>query len=350
MKRVLYLDLCRGFTVLFIPIIHCVMLYSKIEVHHSWLGQILAYIAEWPGGQVFMLMMGMWMAKSDKPATYHLKRALLLLVLGYILNVVKYVLPAWVGILPETFILDTHFSTNSLFAELLSIGDVLHFSSIAMVIIVAIKSIRGSLCIASGLLLFTILFSALAWDLQSEYFIIQHLLHLIGGHPNQAFFPVFPWMVYVLAGFVLGMMMEDSSRWMITMLFIGAVVMIIGMIIPASDSVYVFYRTDAIGTMQHLGFVIMWVPFWKWITPFVLRFQWLHLILQFCSRHITSIYFIQWIVVAWVFPIVGYRKLGVWQSAAVGGIITCVVLASSYILSLLSCLPKKLTKKGTSER
>lgn len=335
MKRLVYLDMCRGFTVLFIPIIHCVMLYSKIEVHHSWLGNILSFIAEWPGGQVFMFMMGTWLAKSNRPFEYHVSRAIILLACGYFLNAFKYVIPAGLGILPESFIADTHFSEDRLLLDLYMIGDIMHLSSIGIIITAAIKAIPGKFLVVLLLLVVVLAFSPLFWDMRSEYFLIQHLLDLIGGHPNRSFFPVFPWMVYVLAGFVIGMMMEDSTRWMITMFLIGLAVFTAGWFINDAPNAYGFYRTGTGGTMQHIGFVLMWVPFWRLITPVVSLFECLSVTLQFCSKNITSIYFIQWVVVAWLFPVIGYRTLGLWQSFAIGIIVTAIVFVSTYLLSLL---------------
>lgn len=341
MKRVLYLDMCRGFTVLFIPIIHCVMLYSKIEVHHSWPGQVLAFIAEWPGGQVFMLMMGMWMAKSNKPLEYHVQRATLLLGCGYLVNAVKYVLPEELGVLPESFIIKNHFSEERLLLDLYTIGDIMHLSCIAMIIAAVIKGLKGSVIIASLLLVVVVCFSPIFWDLHSDNFILQHLLNLIGGHPNKAFFPVFPWMVFVLAGFVIGGLMGESNRSMATMFFAGAVLLIIGFVMPGNNSSYGFYRTDTAGTCMHLGFVLMWLPFWRLIAPMVSQFVSLSVTMKFCSKHITAIYFIQWVVVAWLFPIIGYRTLGLWQSLTIGIIVSAIVFALTYFFSYFFACPKK---------
>lgn len=353
MKRLVYLDMCRGFTVLFIPIIHCVMLYSKIEVHHTWFGNILGFIAEWPGGQLFMLMMGIWVAKSSKHYSDHFSRAALLFAAGYFLNILKYVLPAALGILPEAFIADTGFNEDRLLLELYMIGDILQFSAISLIIIATIKSLKGSLIIALVLLVAVICFSPMFWDLQSDLLVIQHLFDLIGGHPNRVFFPVFPWMVFVLAGFVLGLVWEESSRWMTTIFFIGVALFVKGYFIKDAPNAFGFYRTGAGGTCMHLGFVLMWVPFWRLITPFFEPSSnrisslikkiasLLAMTFTFCSKNITSIYFIQWIVVAWLFPVIGYRTLGVWQSLAIGIIVTAIVFTITYLFPYFFACPKK---------
>jgi hypothetical protein len=109
-QRVLALDLARGFTVAFIPMIHVVMLYGSEEVHAGWLGFILSLIAEWPGGQLLMFLMGMSISFSKRSTKQLLIRAAVVFAAGYFLNFLKYVLPFWLGLLPAPFIQDLYFA------------------------------------------------------------------------------------------------------------------------------------------------------------------------------------------------------------------------------------------------
>ena len=70
MQRIQSLDLARGFTVLFMPSVHVVMLYSQPQVQQSLLGDILAFIAEGPGAQLFMLLMGVSFTFSSRINTW----------------------------------------------------------------------------------------------------------------------------------------------------------------------------------------------------------------------------------------------------------------------------------------
>src|SRR5690242_13320705 len=99
MKRIASIDLARGFTVLFIPAIHSVMLYSTLQVHQSAYGRLLAFIAEWPGAQILMLLMGVSFALSAKVSNKKvLLKALILLFIGYLMNYSKFVLPIQTGV------------------------------------------------------------------------------------------------------------------------------------------------------------------------------------------------------------------------------------------------------------
>lgn len=110
MQRYLFLDLARGFTVLFIPIIHVTMLYSQPQVHESWLGYVLRFIAEWSGAQLLMFIMGINLSFSKKTTAFHMKRAALLFITGYILNSLKFLILLWLGWLPQNFLNDMQFA------------------------------------------------------------------------------------------------------------------------------------------------------------------------------------------------------------------------------------------------
>lgn len=53
------LDVARGFIVFIMPAVHSVLLYSSPQVQSGWLGAILGFLAEGPGAQLFMLLMGL---------------------------------------------------------------------------------------------------------------------------------------------------------------------------------------------------------------------------------------------------------------------------------------------------
>ena len=102
--RIKSLDLARGFTVLCIPAVHSVLLYSQPSVRDTLSGQLLGFIAEGPGAQLFMTYMGISITLSEK-LTWKVvfKRSGLFLLAGYGLNLLKFVLPLKLGLLPVAF-------------------------------------------------------------------------------------------------------------------------------------------------------------------------------------------------------------------------------------------------------
>src|SRR5580658_7066767 len=137
MQRIKSFDLARGFTVLMIAPIHTVMLYSKLSVRETLLGKLMAFIAEGPGAQLFMLLMGVFFALSAKNNFIAIcKRTFYLLVVAYLLNVFKFVIPHFFGWLPQSLLNDLSIDTNcNEYLQFLLIGDILHFAAIATLIL-----------------------------------------------------------------------------------------------------------------------------------------------------------------------------------------------------------------------
>jgi len=206
MQRVQSLDLARGFTVLFMPAIHTVMLYSQPEIQQSVTGHIFAFIAEGPGAQLFMLIMGIMIHfSSSLNKKSVLQRAITLLVAAYVLNFLKFVVPLSLGAIPSNLLQELGLRHNmDAIIFFLSLGDILHFAAIAYPLIYFASLLRYYQwwCIAFAIAI--IILAPYTWDVNSKLIFVNYLLKLAGGHPPEVFFPLFPWLVYPLMGLSIG--------------------------------------------------------------------------------------------------------------------------------------------------
>jgi hypothetical protein len=316
MKRILSLDVAKGFTVLMIAPVHTVMMYSTPQVQHSWLGLILAFIAEGPGAALFMLLMGVgfnFFAHINKTSVC--KRAFYFLLAAYSLNVLKFIVPLVFGFLPQNLLqeLNLHNKTQAVKFFLL-LGDILHFAALAYPVLFFFYRTRNyqywSLFIAIAM----VFLSPWSWDLKTNLIVPDYLLQLVGGHPPKVFFPLFPWLVYPLAGLSIGYYLRqyDTSLVLNRTGICGVAIIIISLLFPFTKPQgdwLPFYRTAPADTLFHLGFVLVWIAVIHWLTQKVppnpvFRF------LAFCSRNITPIYLVQWVLVCWIMGGTGYQTLG----------------------------------------
>jgi hypothetical protein len=358
MPRLLSLDLARGFTVLFIPTVHCVMLYSTPAVHQSSLGFVLSFIAEWPGAQVFMFLMGMSFSFSMKPVKHHVKKAVVLLLLGYLLNALKFLVPLWLGVFPESLVQDLHFyHGRPLALNLFLIGDIFHFAAIALLIMALLKRSTYWMVWALAIVFILTVTGPLLWDLHHSYFLVDHFLHLVGGRPDDCFFPLVPWIIYPLVGMLIGSYFQLPYASVQPLFFSGCFLFIASALLrhtPFHFPDASFFRAFPDMTNMHLGFVIIWICIWFWasaalsltgpvagVEPQRPRgsqgsakgfgnyskncVQGAVRLLCFCSRNISLIYLVQWPVVCWLLPVVGYRCLSLGQTLAAIGLVNGVV-------------------------
>jgi uncharacterized membrane protein len=316
MPRIQSLDLARGFTVLIMPSIHVVMLYSQPSVQQSLLGDILAFIAEGPGAQVFMMIMGIsftFSSRINKRSV--LQRAFYLLLAAYALNFLKFVVPLLFDWMPENLLQELHLTDNySAISFFLFLGDILHFAAIAYLILYLVYLIPRYQYWSLLFAIMIIFFSPLVWDLHTANSIMDYLLQLAGGHPPNVFFPLFPWLVYPLAGLTFGYYLHqyEPDKVFAKAGWLGLLLVIVTCLFPATierTEWLPFYRTGPVDTIFHVGFILLWLGIIHWITKRIPSNSFFRLLI-FCSKNITSIYLIQWILICWFIAFTGYQTLG----------------------------------------
>lgn len=317
------LSLARGFTVLFIPIIHAIMLYGNEQTHQSALVSFLAFIAEWPGAQLFMLLMGIHFALSKNTSFRKVMlRSLALLGMAYLLNFLKFSLPGHFGVLPEAFLADI--SPDNY--PLILIGDILHFAAISLPLLFIIKKLPEYPAIAI-ILAFIVCFASSLLSLPT-----LHFLSLIAGQPPETYFPLFPWIVYPLAGLAIGYNLKIAgSKTFLFLLPAGLGLMALGFWIGKEEEYTSFYRTGPWHTMQHIGFVCSWLSVWHIIAG-LFKYNWFFRFLSFLSRGITLIYIIQWPLICWLMPVIGYHQLNISESIIISLAISLFVFGIAHLL------------------
>jgi uncharacterized membrane protein len=340
MQRIKSLDLARGFTVLFIPIVHSVMLYGNASVHESDFGNVLAFIAEWPGAQVFMLLMGVsFVLAKQKSFNYVLARSVVLILLGYLLNVLKFVIPFFLGGLPKIFLNDLNATSWN---SLLLIGDILQFAGIAILILWIIQKAPDPTLTALLLAIFVAFATPTPWGHGDV-----HALELVIGQPPRIFFPLFPWLMYPLTGMVIGYSLKEfGSKVFVALLPIGGGLMLSSFCAKLTFSIQTdksFYTMGPWSSLMHLGFVCVWISgfhFLSLMTQIKSRITLITRIvkvlfsgLEFLSRRITLIYLIQWPLICWLLPVIGYHSLNMTASIVIGIDIALAVILITLLIA-----------------
>lgn len=338
MQRILSFDLVRGFTVLLMPSIHVVMLYSKPEVQYSLLGDVLGFIAEGPGAQLFMLLMGISFTCSKRiTKRYVLKRSFQLLIAAYLLNLFKFIIPLGLGLLPQNLLKELQLESEIQAAVFFFLmGDILHFAAIAYLLLFLITKLKYYPYWSFLLAIALIFVSPYLWDKHTGIAFIDYPISLFNGHPPGTFFPVFPWLVYPLLGLTLGSILKkhDQNYVLKQTGVIGFAIIIVSFCFPAtiaSKDWLPFYRTAPADTIFHVGFVLLWLAIFHWLSK-KLRSNQLFSLLTFCSKHITAIYIIQWILICWCMAFAGYLQLDMANTWIWMICITVTTLFLTYIL------------------
>lgn len=332
------LDIARGFTVMLMPAVHVTMLYGNEAVYRSWLGAFLNWIAVFPGAQLFMLLMGISFSLAEKKSfansakqinPFH--KPLRWLFIAYALNAFKFLIPAMAGWLPAAFYTYLNLSPGrGADLRLFLLGDILQFATVAIIVLDAISRSAHSNTFALILCMIVICLSPFAWRLKISGNVTNELLSLISGNDSLVFFPVFPWLVYPLAGFLTGRQHQKVAANYIWLCSIGLILMLPQILFHGiNDAGENLYRSLPLQTLFHLGFCFVWISLCAAIQkkmggrPFFIFLQW-------CSRHITLIYFLQWVLIFWCTRFLPYRGLNIAFTLLFIALLSAIIFTLTY--------------------
>jgi len=345
-SRILEIDFGRGLAVFLMMIVHTLWMYGdSVTQSESWLGIAIHIIGK--GTAAFLIAMGISLIIS-KPQTLviSLKRAAILLFFAYWMNFLKFIVPLEVfGSMPEEFINAYGLNSPLTFPQLRYIfltGDILQMAAIALVIIAIIQRYvenkYGILAIAV-LITFS---SRFVSGYQPGIDGLDYVAKLFFSNHYQVYFPVFPWISFILFGMFLGKIIQqhkEDRTYMFTRLpLISIVCLVIGGSLCAWDFEYHFgnfFHLGPGGVIYLLGInsALLWLVHkivHSGYTSLLTRF------LYFCSERVTSMYIIQWTVICWGMGIVGYQQLNSWQVIAMIPVVIAISLLTQQIKDKVS--------------
>ncbi|MCF7941672.1 MAG: DUF1624 domain-containing protein [Spirochaetia bacterium] len=313
-ERVHYLDIAKGFAILFMFTQHC-MLVHEYEGGDSmhWLSVLFTIAGTAPAAPVFMLIMGVFLMKSKKTKNQQIIRGIRLLALGFLLNLLR--LPM---MLPETT--GQQGLVQQTLLNILIFNDILQLAGLSVIIGALLKPFMSTkvfpLLVCTGILLV----SPLLWGLFPE----NIPLLMLWGEVEPVHFPVFPWVVYPLLGMYLSRYLlqpaQQLDAWLRRSAQLGFALAVIGGIFlilelfPLGD-----YSRSGLGLhLLMIGFIGIWLRLCRIIELHLSPESRLVAALTFMSINITMIYFIQWVLFSWSILIFGANEQGPYTAALIG--------------------------------
>lgn len=317
------LDVARGFTVFIMPAVHSLLYYGNAKTRQSYLAKVMAFLAEGPGAQLFLFLMGASLALGKrKSAVAVAQRATGLLARGFLLNLLRLVVPYKLGLLPEKLLEEAGIAPgHRRLVKLLTLGDILQCAAVSYPVAACLHHRRPD---ARGIMLLAACVALVSPKLGDRRLghpaVARYFSILCTGKPPEVFFPVFPWLTYPLAGLAWAHYLETvpAGKLYPNTALAGVLLLASGTIISRGEPAYLkdsFYRLGTGGTCRHLGIVLLWLCLCHTITKRRSQQRFVRL-LAILSRRITRIYTIQWMLVLWLIPVFGYRKRGLAGTAA----------------------------------
>ena len=194
------LDLVKGMTIILMILIHT---FGEFDPHEiNALHKTIIIFVNFPiVATAFMFCMGIGLAYTRHISSgEYMRCGVLLLTLGQVLNICRYVLPA----LAAYFILG--YTEPMLLTCLIISSDIMQFAGLAFLTMVCLKKLHaGDRAIFAVSIMMSILGSVLDGVQTSNYFVNQ-LLGFFWGTDTESYFPLLNWFIFPAAGLWFGNM------------------------------------------------------------------------------------------------------------------------------------------------
>lgn len=349
-QRLHSLDFFRGVSVLLLIPLHCMMMYASAE---TWNDTNLGFVMKWieRGSPSFMVVMGISFVFSKRQSFIDLFfRGIKILGIGYVLNTFKFIIPMLLGIFPTNLIVahgldPEHFWSNALHFFLL--GDILQLAGVSLIImsfcVPIFKNKYIILITAIGVILSSRAVSGLRIGVEG----VDYILDLLWSNQYNVYFPVFPWMGFILLGRFIGELYQEHKfnihLFYNKVLLLSGFTIVLGALLCYFDYDYHFgdyYHLGPGGMLLLLGVNTSFFYFSHFISKAILTTG-LFQFLVYASKNVTIIYFLQWVVIDWGMGLFGFAKMN--QQ----GVLMIIPIYSFFVFTLLKLFVRVLKNNSS---
>ena len=329
--RLRFLDIARGLAIIFMVFQHVQLLFAVGFGEDSALGTTFLLLGTAPAAPVFMVAMGFLFGSSARTGVRSgVVRGLQLFALGYVLNLLRFVLPLLVQ--SDARLLAVFGGTWwGPFFEI----DILQLAGLSLIVLGPVKRYVRDPRLILVLAAAVATVAPLLWGVGGGHFVLDPLW----GLGEWVSFPLFPWLAYPLLGLSLAgfaVRATSADRLMRVWALAGAAAVLAGaalaVLVPASSGIFVFgdyFRSGLPVQLLLAGFVLLWLPLLWWLDR---RLAWRTVprYLTSLSRNITAVYLIQWLLIGWLAIALGVHEQPSWLAALLG----VPILVASHLLAL----------------
>lgn len=301
------LDVLKACILWSLVLCHTVLVLKiDLDSAFSFYEWLCYYASSAAGAQIFMLCMGVGMvySRSQQPSQL-MRRGVSLLALGYALNFFRnFVSMLASGVHPY------HPGELTLMQSLFEV-DILQFAGLSFLFFGLLKQWRLS---DYSMLLTTLFLVALGGFLNGHFpmgtSVGASLVGLFVFTNELGSFPFFSWIIYPVAGYFLGKLLLhclDKPRFYRAMFLLGLALTIgfvagclrYGITFDAMFDDQWFYGQNPIATYGFLSIALLWPPA-AYVGSRLFSRQWMRATIRRWSGNLTVIYFVSWLLLAWL--------------------------------------------------
>ena len=339
-ERIRAFDLAAGLAVFFMILVHVLWHWGRPETWTTPIGEAISYAAGPTAAPVFAFLMGASFGAAPRTTFGTMAaRGLWLVFLGYVLNLLRGVIPATLG-----------FASGVITPEQVAPYDAWWLATtvdLHMMIglsLLAAAALRTRLepgwswvAIAAAV----VLVSPRVRTFTAGTPLLDAPLTPILGHAPNVYYAVIPWLAFPLIGAAFGAAMarsRDRGRLFARAAVVGAVVLTIGLGLIAWErpgfDVFTYWRMPISFAVAIGGLILVWLALGEAVTRIPAIDRRLGIVYGWSDR-VIAMYFAHWIIVGWGIGLVGFRTLDL-------GAVLVAMAGAVVATSLLSRLAVRL--------
>lgn len=295
-------DIPRAIAIGLMIIVHTLMMYASPATMQQPLTKLLMLFGTAPGAPTFMFLMGFYFIYArPKPMKYYLTRGIQLILLGYLLNILRFMIPVEyilaLGVPVEVF---SPWTPLMFFKTI----DILQFAGLAMIILTAFRYLLKRPVYILLTIAAVTLVSPFLWGIHSGFAPLDWVLDMLWGKGLFVTFPLFPWLVYPLSGYLFGLALlhwHDYKSFFRRACLLGLLLYIAGLTLSSTNIAFHYgdyFRAGYGGTVVMIGFVMFYVSAVELLCRRIGvkgRIKGV----SYLSDNLTPLYFIHWIIISW---------------------------------------------------
>lgn len=326
-SRIMAFDHVRGIAVICMIISHVIVEFGSHASEKTIMGHIMdGFFGTAPAAPVFMLLMGIFFSyPREKPTLTKIGRGAKIFLLGILLNIARGVIPITIAAIFFKDVLQNvmdvlHMTRGQIYWRFFYNLDILEFAGLAFMILAILQMVikrSAGWIITATVVLFV---APYLWGIGESWGMFYSFVQPLWGNalsssiPSDTLFPVFPWLVYPIAGLLIGKGLSagiDTHSMYKRMLTYGALLFSAGagfVLINPAKELGDYYRMYPAGTAMTLGFALLWTCLFMWFSQRGI-FQGPLGKLVFWSENITIIYCVQWVLFGFSILIFGFKDI-----------------------------------------
>ncbi len=289
-------DILKGVAVLRMILVHVVEVFALSAISDSLFTKLALFLAGPPGAALFMLIMGYFIAKSSKSSVVLFFRGSKLLFWGLLLNI---------GMNAHLlFLIATGNLALNPWPYILGV-DIFFLAGFSMMLLSMVRRyFRQRIFLISFLFLLITLLGDKLPIYQGEYVWFIYLQAFFYGGHSWAYFPVFPWAAYPVAGYLFHILDQRYGLTAFTRkgLIYASVALFVFVAISFSPGFKVvlylpdYYHHGLFFALWLINVVLLWILLIHLFT-FQKTSQTVFSWLQWIGQRVTIFYVIQWLLI-----------------------------------------------------